>query len=78
MCVLVRDRAHPAQDIKDGKWARGIVDAFGASVYASRKFAIRCLLVQLFIGQDARAAKRRRTRTREIDKDRRYEAETIG
>ena len=29
MCVLVRDRAHPAQDIKDGKWARGIVDALG-------------------------------------------------
>src|SRR5437879_5842237 len=45
-------------------------------VYTSRKFAIRRLLVQLFIGQDARAAKRRRTNTGEIDKNRRCEAET--
>src|SRR3977135_3816219 len=41
MCVLERPSTPPAQGTKDGNWARGIVDALGASVYASRKIAVR-------------------------------------
>ena len=41
MCVLDRPSTPPAQGTKDGNWARGIVDALGASVYASWKIAVR-------------------------------------
>ena len=41
MCVLSIHESTPRIGTKDGNWARGIVDALGASVYASRKIAVR-------------------------------------